>query len=116
MDDELYRSVISGIMKSRTVKDKFAVISKYIGSLADLEDVLLDAGLSGNEIIYVLRRLSRTEIAVLLKKYPASPGYEISELRTNEQVLRKSLYKYIYSLPAGKQNRLIKISETMQME
>ena len=63
MENEQYRKVIGEIGQCRFSQDKIAIIKEHIHSLADLEDILLDADLIHEEVQAVLRELSFPEIA-----------------------------------------------------
>ena len=103
MDDAQYRRVVEEIMQCRFAQDKLAIIKEEVHSLADMEDILLDAELAPKEIKAVLCELGLPEIAALTKKYPAGPEAKALEMREQEQTLSKSLHSFIDSLPAGQQ-------------
>lgn len=99
MDNEQYRKVINEIIQCRFLNDKITIIKGEIHSLADFEDVLLDAYLTGDEIHSVLCVLGLPEIAALAKKYSFNSDIEAIELREQEQLLRKCLHDFISALP-----------------
>ncbi|MCC5468657.1 DUF6179 domain-containing protein [Pelosinus baikalensis] len=103
MDNERYRKIIGEIMQCRYLSDKIAIIKKQIHSLADFEDILLDAELSAHEIVSVLHELGLPEIAALSKKYPIKSEIEAIELREQEQILSKCLHDFIASLSEEQQ-------------
>jgi len=100
MDDAQYRRVVGEIKQCRFTGDKIAIIKEQVHSLADMEDILLDAELGLEEIMAALRELDLSEIAALAKKYPAEPEVD---LREQERTLSESLHQYIASLPAEQQ-------------
>ncbi len=116
MDDELYRKIIFKIKQSGTVRGKMKIMRKQVDSFADLEDILLDAGLPGGKIMSMLRKFNDAEIAVLLKKHPILPEAEMSELRTGEQILAKSLHKYVASLSKKKQHWLRSTAQRLKID
>lgn len=96
MDDELYRDVISAIMECDLISSKLDIIKREIHSLADLEDLLLDAELEPNELAAVFSSLEPTELAALAAHHPnKEEAYDLSEY---EVTLRLCLHGYIRSL------------------
>ena len=116
MDDERYRKIIAEISSCRHFQDKLAMIKRSVHSLIDLEDVLLDAELTGEEIQSVLRELSFPEITALYQKYQPMFDREVFELREPEQLLRVSLQNYISALPKAQQNIIEQASQAMEAE
>lgn len=98
MDDERYRRVIDEIMQCRCLRDKLLVIKENIRSLADLEDVLLDAELTQEEIQAILLELSPVEVAVLIKKYRVMSDSQPFEFRECENQLREALKNHMDNL------------------
>lgn len=114
MNDEQYRKVIEEIGQCRNSTDKLMIIHEHIHSLADLEDALLDADLTGDEIQAVLCELGLPEIAALSKKYQPISENTAFELREKEQLLRMSLHRFISALPQRHQDSIDKTSKAMQ--
>ena len=114
MDNGQYRKVLNEITQSSSTKDKIAIIKNQVHSLADLEDVLLDADLTRKEIRAVLRELSLPEIAALSKKYSILSETGAIEYRDREQVLRKCLNDHISALPQGQRESLAKTSDAIE--
>jgi len=114
MDNEQYRKVVKEIMQSRFPQDKIAIIKEQIHSLADLEDVLLDAELAHEEIKAILYELSLPEIAALSKKYSVISEIETIEFRENEQVLRECLNDYVSALSQEQRELLVKTSDAIE--
>ena len=112
MDDERYRKVLEEIMQCRYLEDKKALIKSEIHSLADLEDILLDAELREEEIFSILSELTTVEIAALSKKHPISCVLEQYEIRECEIKLCECLQKLLATLPE-KQQDLIKQAVAM---
>ena len=110
MDNEEYRKVIKEIGQYHSAHDKVEIIKKRIHSLADLEDVLLDADLTKEEMQAVLRELALPEIAALSKIYPLLPQMDMIEFREQEQLLRESLNDFIRRLPQEQQKFVEKAS------
>jgi hypothetical protein len=116
MADEQYRKLIDEIGQCRYSQDKMAIIKEYIHSLADLEDVLLDADLTQEETHSVLSGLGLPEMAALLKKYPLMPHIDMIDFREQEQQLRNNLHEFISKLPQEQQSMVVKISEATTEE
>ena len=110
MDNEQYRKVIKEIMQCRFMQDKIAIIKNQVHSLADLEDILLDADLSREEIKVILHELSLPEIAALLKKYSIMTDIGAIEYREQEQLIRECLNDYISALPQEQREVLLNLS------
>ena len=106
MDDERYRKVLEEIMQCRYLTDKKAIIKSHIHSLADLEDVLLDAELNEEEILSILRDLQPAEIAALLKKHPIPSMLDPYELSESQIVLSQCLQKFLELLPERQQDMM----------
>ncbi len=83
-----------------------AVINEHIHSLADLEDVLIDAELSADEIHAVLHELEPAEMAALLSRRPMS-ATDLTDLKEQEQLLVKTLHAFIGQLPQAQQKKVI---------
>lgn len=116
MDNELYRKVLTEFINCESMIDKINIMKNQINSIADLEDLLLDAQLSADEIIIALKSLGPAEIAVLMKKY--IPSYEMSftELRDCEKILCEGLYGFVASLPPEQQVLLDKAVKSLEVE
>ncbi|HCC36042.1 MAG TPA: hypothetical protein DEQ02_10630 [Ruminococcaceae bacterium] len=114
MDDEQYRKIINEIAQCRVSQDKIAIIKQHIHSLADLEDILLDADLTTGETASVLSVLNLAEIAALLKRYPLMPQIDMIDLREEEQLLRKNLYSFIRRLSQEQQKAIVKASAAIE--
>lgn len=116
MDNELYRKVLTEFMNSESMVDKINIMKNQINSLADLEDLLLDAELNADEIIIILKSLSPAEIVTLMKKY--NPSYEMSftELRNCEKIFCEGLYRFVASLPLEQQVLFAKTVNSLELE
>ncbi len=106
MEDERYRKVLEEIMQCRYLTDKKAIIKSQMHSLADLEDVLLDAEFGEEEIISILRDLKPAEIAALLKKHPIPSVLDTYELRESQIVLSQCLQNFLELLPERQQDMM----------
>lgn len=115
MDDELYRKVLDEFMSCQSTTDKISIMKEHINSLADLNDLLLDAELTAAEITVLLKELSPAEIAALMKKY--TPQYEMSfiELRDSEKTLCEGLHRFASSLPLEQQALLEKAVKILEV-
>ena len=114
MADEKYRQVIEEIGQCRFSQDKIGIIKEQIHSLADLEDVLLDADLTQEEIQSVLRELGLPEIAALLKRYPMIPDVDMITFLDQKQLLMKSLHNFIRGLSQDQQEIIITASAAIE--
>ena len=110
MDDERYRKVLEEIMQCRYLTDKKAIIKSQIHSLADLEDVLLDAELNQEEILSILRDMQPAEIAALLKKHPIPSALDPYELNESQIVLSQSLQRFLELLPERQQDKMRQVA------
>ncbi len=104
MDDEKYRKVLEEIMQCRYLADKKALIKSEIHSLADLEDILLDAEFYEEETLSILSELNPVEIAALVKKHPMPSALDRYGLRESQIALCECLQKFIAALPAKQQD------------
>lgn len=106
MNNEQYRKVIEEIGQCSFAQDKLGIIKEHIHSLADLEDILLDADLRSEDIQSILRGLGLPEIAALSKRYQLHLDIDDFGLREREQLLRENLRDFISARPQ-KQQELI---------
>ena len=116
MEDGQYRKVIEEIGRRRSPQGKVAVIREHVRSLADLEDILLDADLAQEGTQAVLRELGLPELAALSKKYRLGSGFGGFGLREREQSLRASLQGFISALPQAQQEWIAQAVGTIQVE
>lgn len=116
MDDEQYRRIIEEIGQCRYAADKLEIIKRHILSLADLEDVLLDAYLTGEETNAVLRRLNLSEISALVKKYHIKEDIDDNLLNMREQYLRQYLNDYLSAMTKEQQDAVIKTSKQLEIQ
>ncbi len=105
MEDELYRSIVEEIFQCRYLSDKLLIIKRKIKSMADMEDLLLDAELTDNEINAVLHGLDILEIAALAKRHDFREE-NISDLSKEELKLRNCLKNFI-AMQSDNQKKLI---------
>jgi len=108
MDDEKYRSIVDEITQCRFLSDKILIIKNKINSLADLEDLLLDAELSEYEITAVLKELKAEEIAALAKYHPFVQRLEDEDISDAEKKLRQCLQSFIIKEPLERRNIILK--------
>ena len=114
MDDEQYRKVLDEIAVCRSLKKKIAVIKEQIHSLADLEDVLLDAEWTRGEICEILGGLGLPELAAFSKQYQLHTETDDFELREREQDLRKCLKETITKLPQKLQEAIEQMAKSFR--
>lgn len=108
MEDEKYRLIIDDILKCRFLSDKIAIIKDKIHSLADFEDLLLDAELEDDEIMEMLGILEISEISALAKRHPTADGIKAIDLSEEEKRLSQCIDCYVRSLPLEKQEWIAK--------
>lgn len=113
MENDKYAEVISEIMQCRFPSDKIAIIKNEINSLGDLEDMMVDALLTGAEIKMVFNIMGLPEIAALSKKYLYEYS-DVTELREQEELLRTCLAEFIQELPEKEQDLILKLKSVME--
>ena len=116
MDDEKYRSIVDEITQCRFLSDKILIIKNKINSLADLEDLLLDAELSEHEITAVLKELKGEEIAALAKYHPFVQKIEDEDISDGEKKLRQCLQSFIIKEPLERRNIILKTIRILEDE
>ncbi|MBP1759804.1 MAG: hypothetical protein H6Q63_721 [Firmicutes bacterium] len=109
MEDKTYRKLIEELLLCRYSSDMLALIKENVKSFGDIEDLLLDAQLSEDEIISVLAILGDVEIAALIKKHPFNPKISAIDLSEAEQELRSYLKSYLHHLNADRQERILEL-------
>lgn len=115
MDDGQYRKVVEEIRACRFCTDKLALMKTHIHTLSDLEDVLLDAAFSREEMQFILQSLEPSEIIILSKRHLLQFDSGSLHLRAEEQFLSLCLQDFISTLPASLQAQ-IKIAGKMIVE
>lgn len=116
MDNEAYRKVLEETMQCRYLADKKALIKTQIKSLADLEDILLDAGLCEEEILNLLGELNPVELAALVKKHLVSSELEPEGIRESERVLCDCLKIFLAALPQQQQDFMRQMVERVEIQ
>lgn len=114
MNDEKYKEIVEEIISCRYIEDKIIIIKENIHSLADLEDILLDAELTEQEIQSILSELKLQEIAVLSNRYLSSYDMDTFNMRDQEKLFRKTLYFFVKNLPQKNQDMIEKIRDKIQ--
>lgn len=76
MDDDLYSGVVYMTENAEGFEEKAAIIREKIHSLYDLEDILRDLLFEKKEMKSLLRPLTESELAFLLKKHPEPDASE----------------------------------------
>lgn len=106
MDDEKYRDILRELTQCRYLSDKKAIIKREIRSLDDLDDILLDAELSEEEMMSIISELNPAEMTALITKHflPAASGWY--EPKESESTLRRCLHKWLALLPAEQRERV----------
>lgn len=109
MDDDNYRKFIDELLICRYSSDKLALIKEKVKSFGDIEDLLLDAQLSEEEITSVLGILGDVEIAALISRHPFHLDIQAADLSEVEQALRLYLKSYINQLETDRQERIFEL-------
>lgn len=115
MEDELYRSTVEEITQCRYLSDKLLIIKRKIKSMADMEDLLLDAELTHNEINAVLQGLDAVETAAMAKRHDFREGNEC-DLSKEELKLRNCIEKFINKQPEEQKKFIFKTISLMEDE
>ena len=116
MADEKYRSVIKRIAMCNSSEEKAAIVKADIRSLADLEEVLLDADLTGEEMAEVLGGVGLPEIAALSKRYENKTDHEEVELKEQEQFLKGCLQEFISKMSRNQRELIEKAMEVIKIK
>lgn len=103
MDDKLYRQLLAEIEQCRFFKDKTAIIKAQVHSLADLEDLMLDAAFSAPEMQSILSGLNISELAALANKYQINQNIDTADFREPEMLLHTCLKQVVAQLSAKNQ-------------
>jgi hypothetical protein len=109
MNNNDYSAVVNEINDCRFTSDKIALIESSIRSLADFEDILLDASFAENEIFEVFKLLGIHETAALAKRYNLYSDNKAPDLTEKETILRNRLIKYISLLSPNKKDEIKKL-------
>jgi len=112
MRDEEYRKIIKEILQCRFITDKIEIIKSSIHTLADLDDILLDAEFTADEMRAVLHELNPVEIAALSKRHQLFSNVSAFEFDERERTISECLHDYIVTLPE-KQQEWIKEAANM---
>lgn len=113
MDDKKYRKLINELLICRYSSDKLALIKENVKSFSDMEDVLLDAHLSGEEITSLFDILGDVEIAALIKRHPFKSDIQAVDLSEGEQALQLSLKRYFDQLATDRQETILEIVDRL---
>lgn len=116
MPNSRYRDIVESVRLCDSSELKIEIIKGNVHSLADLNDLLLDAELNDAEIRDVLRLLNMGELAALHKRNAMLFSADPEDLREPELLLRDSVKNYISSMPDVWQNLIRMLEENMQEE
>lgn len=114
MADEDYRNLIDELLLCRYSPDKLGLIKERVKSFDDLEDIMFDAHLSGEEINLVFGVLEDVEIAALVSRHPFISDIQAVDLSEAEQLLRLYLKNYIDRLPSDRQEQVFEIMARLE--
>lgn len=115
MEDELYRSTVEEVIQCRYLNDKLLIIKRKIKSMADMEDLLLEAELTHNEINAVLQGLDAVETAALAKRHDFREENECG-LSKEELKLRNCIEKFINTKTDEQKKFIFKTISLMEVE
>jgi hypothetical protein len=119
MADDQYRKLIAELLECRLASDKLALVQERVRTFGDLEDVLLDAGLTSEEIARVLGTLGDIEIAVLLKRHPAQDGQAPDQWPADQDaefILSSALQKHVGRLATNRQKQILDLVESLVID
>lgn len=106
MDDEAYRSIVNEVFACRYLEDKVQIIKTHIKTLADMEDIILDAELNEAEAFAIFKLLDDIEIAILVKRHPYHRDADAIEFSDAEIRLQQYLEKYLHGMPEDRLGQL----------
>lgn len=109
MEDEDYRKLINQLLVCEYSLNKIAIIKENVESFNDLEDILFDAELNGEEKALVFDILEDIEVAALIKRHPFKSDIQAIDLSEAEHELRLDLQKYIDNLSTDRKGRIFKM-------
>jgi len=116
MPDAQYRKVLEEIDLCRFSQDKIAVIRESVHSLADMEDILLDAELTHEEVMPVLGSLGLPELAALSKRYQLQAEIGEFGLSEQEQNIREYLKEHITGMPQKQREAIEQMVKVIREE
>lgn len=115
MDNRQYRSVLSKMMQACNINEKIKIIKTQISSLDDLEDTVIDAELSADDIMCIFAELDNTSIAILTKKCSLESNTDFYNLNEQKQFLYDCLCEFIASLSEEKKKMISNIAITLEI-
>ncbi len=116
MDDEKYRELIDELLVCRYSSDKLALIRDKVKAFGDMEDLLLDAELSEEDMFAIFDILADIEIAALIKRHPFNSDIQAEDLSESEQALHLYLKRYIDRFPADRQEDIFQIMNRLTLQ
>ncbi|MEL7608935.1 MAG: DUF6179 domain-containing protein [Bacillota bacterium] len=113
MGDEAYRALIRELVSCRLWEDKRTLIKRSVHSLADLEEVAIDAELTAPEITQVLRELDIVEIAALFRRHLKDSEFE--DLGNDSVgIFRDALGAFVARLPQKERELVRRTADAME--
>ncbi|MHC1695351.1 MAG: DUF6179 domain-containing protein [Eubacteriales bacterium] len=114
MDDEKYRALLDKIFSLSGWTEKLSLITHTVKSLADYDDLLVDAELSGEDTYRVLRFLHAQDIAALCVRYFVfdEAGYEFND---REGQSRAMLEDYLQRVSETDREAIKQIAKNMEI-
>ncbi len=113
MADADFRELIKELLICRHTADKMQLIKEKVKSFDDLEEVLLEARLSAEEIRTVFGMLDKVELAALLKRHPCQSEIQAVDLTEAETSLKLDLKDYLSGLPEEEQDEILELAQQL---
>lgn len=114
MDDEKYRILLDKISSLSGWTEKLSLITHTVKSLADYDDLLVDAEFSGEDTYRVLKFFHAQDIAALCVRYFVfdEAGYEFND---RERQSRAMLEDYLRRLPDKDKDNIKQLADNMEI-
>jgi len=109
MDDNGYRKLINELLICRYSSDKLALIREKVKSFDDLEDIILDAQLTKEEMTAILADFTDIEIAAMIRRHPYYSDVQAVNLSEVELNLQLSLKSYVEQLATDRQKHIFEM-------
>lgn len=113
MDDKKYRKLIKELLICRYASDKLVLIKEKVKTFSDMEDVMLDAQLSAEEITSLFDILGDVELAALIKRHPYKSDIRAEDLSEAEQILRQYLKRYFDLFGVNRQEKILELVDNL---
>ncbi|MPN41087.1 hypothetical protein SDC9_188628 [bioreactor metagenome] len=114
MEDEEYRALVDELLSCRFWEDKLKLIKRRVHSLADLEEIVIDAELTETESMAMLQELGPVEIAALYRRHLKGTEFEDLEQNDATRLFRDTLRALIAQQPQIERDRIRRAAEAME--